>query len=248
MKTMRHQAWAVIPARGGSVSIPLKNLAIVHGRPLLDYVIRAAQASRQLSRILCSTDHDRIALVCREQGVDVHPRPQELSGPTTPIVEVLTHVVRDLGEREGAVAEMLCLLQPTSPFVRPEDIDGAIEMLRRDPQADSVQTVTTLPHNFHAYNQRVVEDGTVRFLFPEQRRACYNKQTKPPVYRFGNMIVTRTRSLMEQGDLFGRCSLAAMIEPAYATDVDTPHDLEWAEWLLSTGNVVLGHLEKPVPR
>lgn len=85
-------------------------------------------------------------------------------------------------------------------------------------------------------------------MFPEQRRMCYNKQTKPPLYMCGNLLVTRTRAVLEHRELFGARSLALVIPPAYAADVDTSPDVEWTEWLVSTGKVALTHLEAPAVR
>jgi len=236
------QVWAVIPARGGSKSIPLKNLVRLSGRPLIEYVVRAARASRSVTRIICSTDHADIAKVCDQLAVEVHWRSAELSGDNVPVVSVLNRLVSDIGFREGKVAGSLCLLQPTSPFVMPEDIDRAIEMLIQDTSAESVQTITSFPHNFHAYNQRIVVEGAIQFRFREERKVHYNKQAKPTFYMFGNLIVTRTGTLLEKGDLFGERSLPRVITPAYSTDIDGPEDLDRAEWLLSTGKVVLPHI------
>ena len=239
----QEQVWAIIPARGGSKSIPLKNLVTLGGHPLIEYVILAARASRRLTRVICSTDSDPIAALCHKHEVEVHGRPQELSGDDVPVLQVLQHLVGDLGSREGKIADILCLLQPTSPFVLPDDIDSAVSMLERDAQADSVQTVTHFPHNFHAYNQRFVQDGRVRFMFPAERRRYYNKQTKPPLWIFGNLVATRSSTILEKGDIFGDQSLARKIPPFYATDIDRGPDVELAEWLLTTGKVRLPHID-----
>jgi len=241
--TKDSQAWALIPARGGSRSIPLKNLVLVGGRPLIEYVTLAARASSRITRIICSTDHRDIARVCQEHGVEIHWRPPELSGDDVPVVHVLTQLLQEIQSREGNIFSLVCLLQPTSPFVLPEHIDTAVEMLEREPSADSVQTVSTFPHNFHAYNQRIIEGGVVKFKFPRARAIYYNKQAKPVHYMFGNLVVTRTRMLMENSDVFGQHSLPYVISAPYAADVDEPQDLDWVEWLLATKKVILPHLD-----
>ena len=231
------RVWAVIPARGGSKSIPLKNLALLAGKPLLEYVIAAARGSGRVERIICSTDHEGIASLCRTHNVEVHRRPADLSGDSVPVLEVLVHLLRDMELNRRELADVVCLLQPTSPFALPEDIDAAVAMLQMDRLADSVQTVALPPHNFHAYNQRVIEGETVRFRFPEERRIGYNKQTKPVHYIFGNLVVTRGSTLLQKSDIFGRRSLPRIIPLAYAADIDGPEDLEYAEWLLASGKV-----------
>jgi len=238
----RGEAWGVIPARGGSKTIPLKNMISLGGRPLLDYVISAGRSSKTLSRVMCSTEHPQIEEECRRMGIEVHSRPEHLCQDDTPVLDVLAHILDDLERKGEPLPEMIALLQPTSPFVLPEDIDTAISSLRADPEADSVQTLCTFPHNYHAYNQRVVEAGLVRFRFPAERKACHNKQRKPTFYIFGNLVVTRVRTIRARKDIFGTRSLTRFIANAYAMDVDGYEDLQKAEWLLTSGQVSLPHM------
>ena len=56
-------ALGIIPARGGSKSIPLKNIMPLNEKPLIEYTIESALASNVLDRIIVSTDHDKIIKV-----------------------------------------------------------------------------------------------------------------------------------------------------------------------------------------
>jgi CMP-N-acetylneuraminic acid synthetase len=227
-------AIGLIPARGGSKSIPLKNLAPVAGRPLIGYVISAGRASRALAHVYCSTDHERIAQVCRDEGIEVLERPANLGEDDTPVTAVVLHALEVVaGRLGGRMPGMVALLQPTSPFVLPGHIDACVSALRARPDADSAQTVTAVFHNAHAYNQRVIEDGLVRFRFLEERQAAYNKQRKPKHFLFGNLVVTRTRALLRGTDCFGTASVPVEIPRAYALDVDTPDDLDYATYLVA---------------
>ncbi len=238
-KISTDEVWALIPARGGSKSIPLKNLVILEGHPLIEYVINAAKKSKRFSRIICSTEDEQIAQVCIQNGIEVHNRPRELAKDDTPVLDVFVHLLQDIGRKEGKIANILPVLQPTSPFVLPEHIDHCIELLETDPSADSSQTITSMPHNFHAYNQRIIENGFVRFRFKKERKTCYNKQSKPTHYIFGNLVVTRASTVLEKGEIFGTKSLPHLIDFNYALDIDQQQDLELAEWLLKTGKVKL---------
>jgi len=229
------KAIGLIPARGGSKSIPLKNIVLLGGRPLIAYVISAGLAARTLSRVLCSTDHDRIAAVCREYGVDALDRPARLAQDDTPVAAVVVHVLESLGARHGRLPGMVALLQPTSPFLLPEHVDACVAALRANPDADSAQTITPVFHNAHAFNQRVVEGNRVRFRFENERRAAFNKQLKPKHYLFGNLVVTRTRSLLQGKDCFGEISIPIEIPRLCALDVDTPDDVEYAAYLVREG-------------
>jgi len=244
MKVTKNEVWAFIPARGGSKSIPLKNMAKLGGRPLIDYAIKAGQASCLISRIICSTEDERIADFCKDNGIEVQKRPVVLAGDDVPTLDVLTYFLKRLIKQEGKVADILLLLQPTSPFILPEHIDNCVSIIRVNPDIDSVQTISKFPHNFHAYNQRIIEDGILRFRFPGERKTFHNKQTKPTHYVYGNLIVTRTPTILDKKDIFGESSLPLLIPSSYAIDVDKYEDLERAEWLLKSGKVKLPFLEK----
>lgn len=227
----------LIPARGGSKSIPLKNIAPIAGQPMIAYVIAAGGKSRHLSNVICSTDHGAIASICREHGVEVLERPPYLGEDDTPVTAVINHALDTLAARDGYLPGMVALLQPTSPFLLPGHVDACIEALRASPEADSAQTVTTVFHNAHAFNQRVVKDGLVRFRFPEERRAAYNKQRKPKHYVFGNLVVIRTRAFLARQECFGEVSVPIEIPRVYSLDVDTVEDLDYADYLVSTGRI-----------
>lgn len=234
------RAIGLIPARGGSKSIPLKNLALVAGKPLISYVISAGLKATTLQGVYCSTDHEAIAQVCRDGGIQVIDRPSILGEDDTPVTDVIRHVLEFLARQDGRMPGMVALLQPTSPFLLPGHIDDCVAALRTNPKADSVQTITPVIHNAHAFNQRVVEDGVVRFRFLDERRTAYNKQRKPKHYTFGNLVVTRSLSLLSGQDCFGEVSVPIEIPRVYALDVDTAEDLDYASFLIREGRVDLG--------
>ena len=232
------EAIGLIPARGGSKSIPLKNIVDVGGRPLIAYVISAGKAAASLSGVFCSTDHPRIAAVCRERGAEVLDRPAKLAEDDTPVADVVRHVLETLGKARGRMPGMVALLQPTSPFLLAEHVDACVAALRANRDADSAQTIVPVFHNAHAFNQRVVENGRVRFRFADERRAAFNKQLKPKHYLFGNLVVSRSRALLQGKDCFGEGSVAVEIPRSYALDVDTAEDVDYADYLIKQGKII----------
>jgi len=235
------QVLGLVPARGGSKSVPYKNIAPLAGRPLLAYVIAAAHEAlgRCISSVLCSTDNDHIAAYAESQGMPVLRRPDDLAGDDALVADAVRHVLHSLADQQGAVPEIVVLFQPTSPFILPEHVDGLVERLRAQPDFDTAQTITSIPHNFHAYNQRIVENNTVRFFFDVERRKARNKQSKPKLFRFGNLLAFRAVGLLAGGDCFGENSTYLEIPETYALDVDSPDDFAYAEWTIAAGKVVL---------
>jgi CMP-N,N'-diacetyllegionaminic acid synthase len=243
MNILSGVCWGFIPARGGSKSIPDKNIAFFAGRPLMDYVIRAAQACSMINRILCSTDSMAIANHCRQRGIEVLNRPPELATDDSPIMDTLEHHLTDLATREGAMAEIIALIQPTSPFLLPEHIDACVGALKADSTAASAQTAFECPHNHHAVNQRVIEDGQIRFRYAAERHRAPDKQSKPVHYLFGNMVVARTEALLAQRRCHATPSLPIIIDRFHALDADGPDDFILGKLMLRQGVVTLDHMD-----
>jgi len=229
----------LIPARGGSKSILGKNLALLGGQPLISYVIVAGQYVKAIDKFMCSSDDLEIRNVAWNCGSEFRIRPDSLSQDNTPIIDVILHVLERLKEENKYEPWAVALLQPTSPFVLPEYIETCIKRLKDDPRAMSSQTVASFPHNYHAFNQRVMDDGMVKFYFQKEREALYNKQLKPVFYRFGNFVVTRAEALFKYKDVFAPPSIPHIIPPEYALDIDGPEDLEVGEWYLEKKKVIL---------
>ncbi len=114
----------VIPARGGSKRFPGKNIAQFRGRPLIAWTILAAQKSRFIDTLICSTDHIDIELVALVHGCKVIRRPLELATDTAKSEDVLRHALSLLPH------DYVVLLQPTSPLRTTEDIDACLSMGR----------------------------------------------------------------------------------------------------------------------
>lgn len=241
MKILERVAWGIITARGGSKSIPLKNIVPVCGRPLIAYTIEAAKKAKTISRIICSTDHPKIGETVIALGAEVLERSDELSGDLAASIDVMINVAETLYEKEDAIAEILVLFQPTSIFITSHQIDQAVEALFENPNAKSSQTVVKVPHQFHAHNQRIMYDNgkNIAFVYEKEREKGYSKQTKPEYYTYGNLIVTRTRPLIEEGTLFARPSIPIVIPLYNAYDLDGPEDMELAELMIENSIVQL---------
>jgi N-acylneuraminate cytidylyltransferase/CMP-N,N'-diacetyllegionaminic acid synthase len=231
----RPSTLALVPARGGSKSIPLKNIKPLAGRPLIEYALAAIAASGVVDRTCVSTDDDRIADAARAAGAEVpFMRPSELARDDTPSPDVVHHALRWLEHHEDSRPEYVLLVQPTEPFVRPEQIRAALELLlARD--ADSAITVVEVPRNDHPYHVRVMdEDGWLEFADPDAHYAHPTRQDDPPRWAFANLywfkrdLFLRTRRL----EVGRRVGLA--VDALSALDINTPDDWRIAEAVLAS--------------
>jgi CMP-N,N'-diacetyllegionaminic acid synthase len=220
----------IVPARGGSKGIPGKNVRPLGGKPLLVHTAEAALAARLLSRVVLTTDDEKIAEVGRACGLEVpFLRPAELAMDDTPTLPVLQHVVAEL-EKAGDRFDAVCLLQPTSPFRRAGDIDGCIELLE-SAGLDAVVSVLPVPpeHNPHWVYFRD-GDGLLRLATGEDQPIPRRQELPPAFHRDGSIYVTRRDVLMEENSLYGR-RLGGFFADSQSVNLDTPADWERAERL-----------------
>jgi CMP-N,N'-diacetyllegionaminic acid synthase len=223
----------LIPARGGSKGMPGKNLAPLAGKPLIAYSIETALQAKSLSRIVVSTDDKLIAAAAREHGAETpFVRPAELADDTSPALAVIKHALEWLDREQNWQADAVVYMQPTSPLRSPEHIDAAVEILIED-IADSVVSVVEVPHQFNPVSVLKLEDGALTPYLGEG--GPLRRQDKPLLYARNGpaVLVIKRRVIMDLDTLYGPRTLPLIMDLAESLDIDTPFDLELAEYLLS---------------
>jgi CMP-N,N'-diacetyllegionaminic acid synthase len=228
---------AVIPARGGSKGVPRKNIKLLNGKPLLQYTAECALAARRLSRVILSTDDPEIAETARNCGIEApFQRPAELAGDSTPMLSVIQHAVGWM-ERLGQRFDAICILQPTSPFRRPDDVDGCIDLLWSK-SADSVITVLPVPQ---AYNPHWVylqtQDGMLRLSTGEDEPIARRQDLPVSYHRDGSVYVMRRDVLMERNSLYGARLVGYLTDAKDSVNIDSLDDWAAAEMLLSRDRI-----------
>lgn len=221
----------LIPARGGSRGIPNKNLRPLAGKPLIQYTIDAAMASGVIDRLVLSTDSDEIASLGRGLGAEVpFMRPAPLAADAAPMAPVIAHAIDQLAA-SGWTAELVILLQPTSPLRRPAHIRAALDLMRAT-GSDSVASVVELPLTHSPdYVMRIDNGRLVPFL--GERQPGRRQDARRAFTRDGTVYVFR-RSAVAGGDLYGADCRPLLIPGDESITLDTPADWAAAERRLST--------------
>jgi CMP-N-acetylneuraminic acid synthetase len=236
---------AVIPARGGSKSIPRKNIRPFAGHPLIAYSIIAGLTAETVSRIVVSTDDEQIAAVSRQYGAETpFQRPEVFSQDDTPDLPVFQHALHWLEENESYRPEIVVQLRPTSPLRRVWHIDQAVNRLLQRPEADSVRTVCVPFQNpFKMWSIRA--DGFMQPLLQAGFREPYNmpRQVLPEVFwQTGYVDATRSRTIQEKNSMTGERILPLKIDASEWIDIDSPDDWRRAERLLESGEITFEEL------
>lgn len=139
---MSEKVVALIPARGGSKSIPRKNLIELGGKPLIAWSIEHALQSKLIERVIVSTDDSEIAEVASVYGAEVpFMRPSRYSTDDATDYDVFRHAAEWLIQNEGGCPDYFVHLRPTGPVRRVDLIDRAIKMMLANPSATSLRSV-----------------------------------------------------------------------------------------------------------
>lgn len=225
-------------ARGGSKSIPKKNIKFLGGKPLIAHTIEKAQAAKYIDRLILSTDDEEIAKVAREYGCEVpFVRPKELAQDDTPDHPVFVHALEWLKKNENWQPDFIVHLRPTHPFRKTSDIDKAIEMITNNSEADAVWTVGRPPVTpykmFHASDTGFLKP----ILVIEGEKGAFNwpRQKLPQVHNhYGQVDVARYETIMNKKSMCGENILPLFLE-GEVFDIDSLLDWEFAEFLISKG-------------
>ena len=214
--------FGIIPARGGSKSIPLKNIKLLNGKPLIEYTIETALASKVLDRIAVSTDHEDIIRICQQYDeIDVIVRPPDLATDKAPTEWALLHACDEIIKKDNFIPDVVLTLEPTSPLRSTQTIKRCIDIFKTT-DADSVLGVTET----RACYGKIV-DGRFEYLFPNQPR---RRQEREPLYKESSTIYgTRFKILKNNRSVLGVRLYPLVIDEKEAFDINSKDDLFFAE-------------------
>jgi len=196
---------AIIPARGGSKSVPRKNIKPLGGKPLIAHMLGAALGASRVSVVAVSSEDAEILAVAREFGdgrVELIERPPELAEDHSPSLPVIQHAVREAEKKHGRF-DYVVMLQLTTPFIRAEDLDEALRILVAT-GADTVLSVHQVNDHHPIKLKRITEDGRLVQYIEGLHEYENTRQKLDPVYRRNGGIYAHKRDVvMEQGLLYG---------------------------------------------
>jgi len=211
---------ALIPARGGSKGLPGKNILPAGGRPLLDWTIAAARASRYIDRVVLSSDDDAIIAVALACGCDVpFRRPAALASDSAPTMDVVLHALDQLPD-----FDIVVLLQPTSPLRTTADIDAACERMVKSVATTCVSVTEAEQSPYWMY--QIDPNLALQPIIAAPENAS-RRQDLPKVYVLnGAVYVADTGRLRSTRAFVTRDTIAYVMPPHRSIDIDTAADFE----------------------
>lgn len=219
------RVFAVIAARAGSKGLPGKNMRPLGGVPLVAWTVAAASKARTLTDAWVSTDGADIAAAARAHGGQVpFLRPAPLATDEASILDAVKHALGEYEKAKGP-ADIVVLLQATTPFRTAAHIDAAVQAVLGG--ADSAQTVALDEH--HPLHKFTLEDGRLKPVFADDGKAA-NRQGAPKIYRpNGGVYAAKRALLMERNSFRGDDHRGIVMDFESSVDIDTIWDFKLAE-------------------
>lgn len=219
---------AIIPARGGSKGVPRKNLLPIAGRPLVSHSILHARLTRDINRVVVSTDDREIAAVSLEWDAEVVWRPPEISGDKASSESALLHALDSLRASEGYEPDLVVFLQATSPSRRPGEIQAAINTLKRE-EADSLLSVGPV----HGFVWRVEKDGTVRSFSYDHLNRPRRQDAPEDLIENGSIYIFKPWVLRKFNNRLGGKIALHRMSVLDSFQIDEPGDFDLIELIMA---------------
>jgi len=230
---------AMIPARGGSKSIPKKNIKEIAGKPLVYYAIEAANRSKLIDEVCVSTDSEEIAKMCSGLSF-IHMRDPKCATDEASTASVM----RDFAESHEF--DHLVVIQCTSPMLTATDLDfGIVKHLsgkyesmvsvvrqHRFVWKEEVGSACPVDHRqFDAWGTRIAYPVNHELLVRPRRQDWGGMLVEN-----GAFVIRERKSFMATGSrLSGRVGLYKMPDNSYI-EIDNHDDFIMVERLLEERN------------
>lgn len=222
----------IVPARKGSKRVPDKNFRNFGGKPLFTHVVDSALKSTLLTDIVISTDHPKIIeyATLNYPGVRALSRPPELSEDGSPALDYVDHVLAFMKRELNKTYDIVVILQPSSPFTLPEDIDNTISLLVSS-GADSAVSVVRLDHMVHPFKMKqMVGDKLVPFIEEEKNRMAAHEL--PEIFvRNCSVYASKTDVIINKRSIIGDDCRGYTMPYERSVDINEMIDFEFAEFL-----------------
>lgn len=216
---------AMITARGGSKRIPGKNIRNFCGKPIIAYGIEAAIKSGIFDQIMVSTDSEEIAEIAKGYGAEVpFMRSQDTSGDFATTSEVIMEVLQRY-EEMGIVFDTAVCIYPTAPFVTPQKLKEAVQILE---ETEKIEVMPVVKYSYPPQRGYVREGSEIKMKYPEYRDT--RSQDLEEIYHdAGQFYCLNVEKYMQCGGEFTDQIAPVIVDEMEVQDIDTENDWEMAE-------------------
>lgn len=217
-----------IPARCGSKEIPLKNIKLFCGKPLIYWTLKSLELSPQIDEIILATDCQKIAIVAdnfKLNKLKVFMRSAESATDHAATEIVMLEYIENHNLEDK---DLFVLIQATSPFTRPEEITEAIHLIKNK-NTDSLLSCAKTQHFYWT------EDGNpVNYDFKNRPR---RQEFEGNLQENGALYISKVKNIRENKNrLSGKITVYEM--PDYSSiELDKEYEWDVAEAIMRNHNL-----------
>lgn len=223
---------AIIPARGGSKRIPRKNIKNFLGKPIIFYAIESALKSELFDEVLVSTDDEEIATIAKKYGAKV---PFFRSAKNADDHATTFSVLEEVLTTYNSVTSAACIY-PTAPFVTPEKLKQAQNLLRKN-NFDTV--FTAMKYGHHIERALQIDETTGKIKMIDARNMNTRSQDLKDTYHdAGQFYFFNTVPILKAKSLWTNNTGALIVDELEAQDIDTLTDWKLAELKFKLSNEI----------
>jgi len=234
---------ALIPARGGSKGVPKKNIKTLCGHPLLAYSIIACRISKNIDRIIVSTDDKEVAGIAFKYGAEVpFLRPSKYASDDATDIDVIGHYFSEIEGSEVAY------IRPTTPLRDPNSLDKHIDTYykKQEHKATGVRSMHELPESPYKVlkiNKSGKCGGFFRSFKGNKNYSNLPRQVFPPAYQPNGYIDIVKKTTVLKGTTFGNKILPIVTD--FVLEVDTQVQFDLLQYKLdSNSHILLEELDR----
>jgi N,N'-diacetyl-8-epilegionaminate cytidylyltransferase len=216
-------------ARGGSKSVPRKNIKELCGKPLIYYSIRLAQKLNNIEKIYVSTDDSDISRISENFGADIIKRPYNLASDSSPEFSSWKHGVEYIGNN-CSDSDIFISLPTTAPLRNIEDVNKCIGALNQN--TDFVIGITKSNHSPY-FNMVSKNKFGYLSLLNGNNESIRRRQDAPPIFNITTVAyVTRIGYIRKYDNIFEGKLKGVAIPEDRSIDIDSELDFEIAKFLM----------------
>jgi len=232
---MKKKILWLIAARSGSKSITHKNIKLLGGHPLLSYRIESVKETRSDHDLWITTDSEVYASIAQKYGAEVpFIRPEELSTDISSSIDVVLHAM-EYAKKSNKEFDYVGLLEPTSPFITSNQLDGAINLLEENKGALAVVAVKeTRPHKIFIQKESMfLEELSVNL---ERLKNIGRQEFEKEITPSGGFYISKWNTFLEKKSFYTSKTLSFEVDEISGLEIDEPLDWEFAEFIINKRN------------
>ena len=233
---------AIIPARSGSKSLIDKNIKLLSGHPLIAYSIAVAKLSKEIDRVIVSTNSKKYADIARQYGAEVpFMRPDRYSIDTSTDRDFLIHAMQWIKENEHDVPEYWVHLRPTTPLRVPEIIDDAINIIKGYENSTSLRSGHKAPES--PLKWFVKSDKYFKGLLDNEKYNLHKESFEQIYIPDGYVDIVKASYMLKNKKIHGDQMI--FFESPVCTEVDSAEEFDYIQYQINKNeSLLLDHLNK----